>query len=53
MNNCDFEKCYKCPKYETCELRFNRNAAPILLGTMLVGLIAIVFLGLGLFFYGS
>lgn len=41
---CNIKDCYKCSKYETCETRYNYHAAPVLVGVMTIGFLALVVL---------
>lgn len=39
---CNMKECYKCLMYEDCDVRFQKYAAPLLLGVMAIGVISAI-----------
>ena len=39
---CNMKECYKCLMYEDCDVRFQKYAAPLLLGVMVIGVIGAI-----------
>ncbi len=39
---CNMKECYKCLMYEDCDVRFQKYAAPLLLGVMAIGVIGAI-----------
>lgn len=39
---CNTKNCYKCLMYEDCDQRFQKYAAPLLLGVIVIGVIGAI-----------
>ena len=39
---CDMKNCYKCLMYEDCDQRYQKYAAPLLLGVIVIGVIGAI-----------
>jgi len=46
---CNLKECYKCAKYEDCEVRYNVHSAPVITSILMGALIAFAILGIGTF----
>ena len=46
---CNLKECYKCAKYENCEVRYNVHSAPVITSILMGALIAFAILGIGTF----
>ena len=48
-DKCDLQHCYECELYETCDVRYNDHAAPVLTSLIMGSLITFALLGIGVF----
>ena len=39
---CNTENCYKCLLYEDCDQRYQKYAAPLLLGVIVIGVVGVI-----------